>query len=48
VRRPIREILATGTVSFSSHALDELHEDKATAVDATNVRSAMVPSAEAR
>ena len=42
-RRRILEILATGTVSFSGHALDELRKDRATAVDATNVlRSGVV------
>ncbi|MBI4918217.1 MAG: hypothetical protein HY825_20445 [Acidobacteria bacterium] len=33
-RRLIHEILAAGTVGLSSHALDELRKDEATAVDA--------------
>jgi len=41
-RRLIGEILATGTVGFSSHALDELHKDEATAVDAAGVLRAGV------
>ena len=36
-RQMIRGILATGIVSFRSHALEELRKDGMTAVDATNV-----------
>ena len=41
-RRLIGEILATGTVGFSSHALDEPHKDEATTVESTNALRAGV------
>lgn len=48
-RRLIREILATGTVAFSSHALGELRKDQATAVDAVNaLRAGLVRRGEWR
>jgi hypothetical protein len=37
VRQLIRGILATGTVGFSGHALEELAKDGLTTPDATNV-----------
>jgi len=43
----IREILATGSVAFSRHALEEMEKDKLTAVDVTNVvRGGVVDPAE--
>ena len=37
VKRFILRILEVGTVSFSSHALDEMRKDKLTTVDCSNV-----------
>lgn len=37
VKPLIRQILETGTVSFSDHALEEMRKDKLTTVDCTNV-----------
>ena len=36
-RERIRSIVATGTVTFTRHALEELAKDRMTTVDATNV-----------
>jgi hypothetical protein len=36
-RKLIRQILLTGTVSFSTHALQEMAHDHMTTVDCTNV-----------
>lgn len=36
VRRLVRDILGSGTVSFSRHALSEMANDNLTAVDCTN------------
>ena len=46
-RRLIGAILRTGTISFSSHALDEMERDDLTSVDAANVlRGGVVEFAE--
>jgi hypothetical protein len=37
VKPLIRQILETGTVIFSGHALEEMRKDKLTTVDCTNV-----------
>lgn len=37
IRQLVRGILATGTVGFSGHALEELAKDELTTLDATNV-----------
>ena len=42
VKPLIRQILETGTVSFSGHALEEMRKDKLTTVDCTNVLRAGV------
>lgn len=36
-RTLIQEILKTGTVSFSKHALEEMNKDQLTTVDCINV-----------
>ena len=36
-RKPIQQILQTGTVSFSKHAFDEMAKDQLTTVDCANV-----------
>ena len=36
-RKLIRQILQTGTVSFSTHALKEMAKDNLTTIDCTNV-----------
>jgi hypothetical protein len=36
-RQRIRNILNSGTVSFSGHALEEMAKDELTTVDCTNV-----------
>ena len=36
-RQLIREILSSGAVSFSKHALEEMAKDELTAVDGANV-----------
>ena len=48
-RKLIRQILQTGTVSFSTHALKEMAKDNLTTVDCTNVlRSGVVEPPELR
>lgn len=37
VKRRVLEILESGSVTFSKHALEELEADKMTTVDATNI-----------
>jgi hypothetical protein len=46
-RRVIGQVLKTGTVTFSSHALEEMAKDELTTVDAANVlRGGVVEFAE--
>ena len=46
-RKLMREIVATGTVSFSQHAIDELTKDKLTQADAVNaIKAGAVEPAE--
>jgi hypothetical protein len=47
VKQLIRRIIASGDVSFSKHALQEMERDNLTTVDCTNVlRGGVVESAE--